>query len=420
MDLDYIIVRRIGPDGNFQNGIDGGVMGGIASVDDDAPIGTILDVRTEKLDDQQAHEANEDPETTAIPSMPVTLVHPVAAGDLDLPVNPDAVAEAKAAGVAWGITSVSADATPRDGAGVKVAVLDTGINKDHPAFAGIAFNAGNCRNFLDSANPTTDVTDNNGHGTHCAGTIFGRDVDGTRVGVARGVTDVLIGKVLDDAGRGSTASVLLALRWAGDNKANIISMSLGFDFPAMVERLQLRGAPVKVAVSVALIAYRETLKLFENYVGLLMLENASSRGTVVIAASGNESQANVDPKFVIGASVPAASTPDVISVGAAFRSSTSKLRIAPFSNINPRVSAPGVDVVSAGHLGGLVQMNGTSMACPHVAGVAALYWQDNLINNGSVNGADTRASVIASARAGDFDPDVPAAHRGRGNVRAPS
>lgn len=100
-----------------------------------------------------------------------------------------------------------------------------------PAFRGITL-------IQENFTPDPDGDDRHGHGTHCAGTIFGRDVDGERIGVARGVETALIGKVLDRHGRGSTAGVLRGMQWAEDQGANVISLSLGFDFIALVESLE--------------------------------------------------------------------------------------------------------------------------------------------------------------------------------------
>jgi len=118
------------------------------------------------------------------PVMPMKLVRPVA---LDGDAEP-----AEDVTMAWGVHATGADTTPFTGDGVVVAVLDTGIDAGHPAFAGVDLER---RNFTEDVDADTD-----GHGTHCAGTIFGRDVDGLRIGVAPGITKALIGKVLGDEG----------------------------------------------------------------------------------------------------------------------------------------------------------------------------------------------------------------------------
>lgn len=276
---------------------------------------------------------------------------------------PSAAAVATPAGPTWGVQEVGAVTSTFTGAGVKVAVLDTGIDRTHPAFAGITIHE---QDFSGSGNG-----DRQGHGTHCAGTIFGRDVAGTRIGVARGVTQAYIAKVLKNDGSGNTEMLFRGILGAFQNNAQVLSMSLGFDFPGYVDDLVNRkNYPVNLATSNALKDFLATARALDALMQYAQTQIALSNGCVVIAASGNESQL---PNVPISASLPAAAE-GVISVGAMAKNGANLL-IAPFSNTHPQVVAPGVNVVSAKTGGGLIASNGTSMACPHVAGVAALYWE---------------------------------------------
>jgi subtilisin family serine protease len=104
------------------------------------------------------------------------------------PLTDEGQAQPAAGTPTWGVNAVGAATSPFTGNGVVVAVLDTGIDPSHSAFAGVT---------LVQKNFTTEgPNDQHGHGTHCAGTIFGRYVSGTRIGVAPGVKTALIGKVL--------------------------------------------------------------------------------------------------------------------------------------------------------------------------------------------------------------------------------
>src|SRR5262249_23793325 len=306
-----------------------------------------------------------DPQVAAVAKpMPTALIKPLE------------VAGAAATGV-WGIAAVKADTSNFTGDGVVVAVLDTGIDKSHPAFAGVTIVE---QDFSGSGNG-----DRQGHGTHCAGTIFGRDVSGTRIGIARGVKKALIGKVLADDGGGSSEMIFRGIQWALDQGAEVISMSLGFDFPGAVERMRQAGLPTQAAVSASLETYRSNLRFFAALM-LMVMAQAAFRGTAGVgAAVGKESERSGNPLFTIAASVPAAAE-GVVSVAALGQGTGGKLEIAEFSNTMAQVAAPGVNILSAKVGGGLRSLSGTSMACPHVAGVAALWWE-SLRQSGAVRPA---------------------------------
>ena len=330
------------------------------------------------------------------PPMPMRLIEPLDAHE---------ATAAEAGDFSWGVQAVQADTSPFSGDGVVVAVLDTGIEATHPAFAGVELLR---RNFTDEGED-----DEHGHGTHCAGTIFGRKVGSTRIGVAPGVSRALIGKVLGDGG-GSSEQIVNAIHWAVQNGAHVISMSLGIDFPgyARWQRVQA-GFPEELATSRALEGYRANVLLFER---LASLVRAGSQPTLIVAAAGNESRRGEDERFEISVSPPAVSE-GIISVAALGRGADG-FDVADFSITGANVSGPGVSVVSAGLGGGLRTMSGTSMACPHVAGVAAL-WAEKIGRTGPLNVLNLTARLVGSASfdglGAGFDPfDV-----GEGMVRAP-
>jgi subtilisin family serine protease len=329
--------------------------------------------------------------------MPTTLLRPFDGG------------EAAAATTAWGVTAVGADTSARTGAGVVVAILDTGIDAAHPAFTGVTIVQ---KDFSGSGDG-----DKQGHGTHCAGTVFGRDVDGTRIGIAPGVTNALIGKVLGDDGSGDSDMIFRGIQWAVQEGAQVISMSLGFDFPGLVKRLVEGGWPVDLATSRALEAYRGNLRMFDALMQMVRSRDAFGVGTVLVAAAGNESHREQDPDHEIAVGLPAAAE-GIVSVGAV-QQTDDGLRIADFSNTLPQISAPGVKVVSAKLGGGLRSLSGTSMATPHVAGVTALWWEQVIASPLPATTAAVTAKLLANAATDGFVATAEVADRGVGLVRAP-
>ncbi|OWU76131.1 hypothetical protein ATO3_05320 [Marinibacterium profundimaris] len=344
----------------------------------------VLTVDTLDAVEGERAELASEAETVAIGlSIPFTLVAPYATEADD------------GRGDNWGIAAIGAEETDAcAGQGVKVAVLDTGIAEDHPAFDGLDPLT---ENFTDDVPEDTD-----GHGTHCASTIFGQDVDGRRLGVARGVRRPLIGKVMGRGG-GDSETILEGLLWARRNGARVISMSLGMDFAGFHRQLLSRGWSQVDATALALQGYRDNLRLFDR-IAALFGDATATDAPVLISAAGNDSRR---PECEIGTAAPA-SAAGILSVGAI----DTHGNIAAFSNSAPDCVAPGVGILGAAQDGRLVRLSGTSMAAPHVAGVAVLQ-AAALARNGFFTGQDLRTALLARART---LPGLSRAERGRGLV----
>lgn len=300
---------------------------------------------------------------TVAAAMPMKLVKPVSRARV----------RGSPSGTAWGVQAVGAETSTFTGAGITVAVLDTGIDAKHLAFKGLRMTR---KNF---SSETGDDID--GHGTHCAGTIFGRNMDGFRIGVAPGVKRALIGKVLGE-GAGSSDVIARAIQWSADEGVQVIAMSLGIDFPGYVKEMQQAGLPVALATARALEEYRSNVLLFQALAGYLAQRSTLGEPVMLVAAAGNESLRDSDADFEIGVSPPAVAQ-GFVSVGA-LGQSPKGLVVAGFSNTGVMLCGPGVAVTSARAGGGLVSMSGTSQATPHAAGVAAL-WAQRMQAEGSWN-----------------------------------
>ncbi|WP_327715344.1 S8 family serine peptidase [Streptomyces sp. NBC_00490] len=231
------------------------------------------------------------------------------------------------------------------GKGVKVAVLDTGIDLNHPDLAGLI-------DETVSFVPGESVTDVNGHGTHVAGTIVGSGAasGGDHRGVAPGA-DLVVGKVLGgEQGYGQDSWVMAGMQWAAESGADVVNMSLGDSYPTD------GSDPMSLTVDA----------LSERY------------GTLFVIAAGNAGPESISAPGAAASALTVAAT-DKQDRLASF-SSTGPLALS--GGMKPDIAAPGVDITAArsgdmtdGGEGPYRTLSGTSMATPHVAGAAAILAQ---------------------------------------------
>ncbi|WP_109509131.1 S8 family peptidase [Nocardioides speluncae] len=268
-----------------------------------------------------------------------------------------------------------------DGSGVKVAVLDTGVDSNHPDLAGRI-------SATSSFVPDQGVADGNGHGTHVAATVGGTGAGsaGARKGVAPGA-DLIVGKVLDNAGSGQASWVISGMEWAAAQKADVISMSLGGRATAAED-------------------------VFTQAVDSLTAEH----GSLFVIAAGNGGPT----ERTIGSPGIAASA---LTVGAVDKSE----RLAGFSSrgpsireegVKPEITAPGAAIVAARAAGTSLgtpvddlytSLNGTSMATPHVAGAAAVLAQQHP----EMTPAQLKDALVSTARTA---PELSVFQQGAGRV----
>jgi len=322
------------------------------------------------------------------------------------PVSHQLVNRGTVTSASWGIEAVGALNSPYTGKGITIGTLCTGVDTKHPAFKNTKFVI---KNFTDCGND-----DKNGHGTHCAGTVFGGEYNGQRIGIAPEISRVLVAKVLSDNGAGTTDSIVEGASWAIENGAQILSCNVGIDFAAYAESLMDQGIPTNYAVSRALEAYLNHFKLFQS----LSVRYASR--CLFVCSAGNESSRNEDKLNVQSSLLPAA-LEGFLSVGAVSKVTErlEEFKLASFSNSGVDIVAPGVEIQSVQPGGELVTLSGTSMAADHAVGIAALWAERQIKIRGQFDVKDLIASVRASASFDLLQKDIDPLDVGSGFIQAP-
>ncbi len=278
----------------------------------------------------------------------------------------------------WGLQATRVAMSRFTGRGVRVAILDTGLDLKHPDFASRAV-------VSESFVPDAAEQDGSGHGTYCVGVACGPPAPSQppRYGVACDA-EVYVGKVIADDGSGTDGTVLAGIDWAVRSGCAIVSLSM--------------GSPVAVGECYSAI--------YEQ-----VAQRALAQGTLIMAAAGNDS---VRPEAIAPVDHPA-NCPSILAIAAI----DVHLRVAPFScgGVNPNggevnIAAPGVAIRSAWPRPQLYRMDsGTSMATPFAAGIAALIAEANP----SMRGAKLMTLLTQSAQ----PLALPARDVGAGLIQAP-
>lgn len=271
-----------------------------------------------------------------------------------------------AAPEAWEISTGSSAVT--------VAVVDTGVNYNHPDLTdNIVRNLGEIpsngidddgNGYIDDyygydfSSGDGDPADGHRHGSHCAGTIGARGNNELGVVGVNWEVGILPVRVLNNQGSGDDADVAAGIRYAVDRGASIVSMSLGGD------------------------SFSQTMED--------AIEYARNAGVLIVAAAGNGSSNNDDPSEF--PTYPASSPADNVLSVAATDSSDSLSYYSNYGATSVDVAAPGDSILSTTLGTGYEELSGTSMATPHVAGLAALIKSTNL----SYGYADLKTIIMST------------------------
>lgn len=310
----------------------------------------------------------------AITALPV-VDHVIPNFTITTPDEPPArEVQAPQATADWGVRKIGADRVQQErgltGEGVRVAILDTGIDAEHPDLAGKLVSddpanpehPGGWIEFAEDGSPVHSTPhDSAYHGTHVAGTVAGGNASGTQIGVAPGA-DLMAAEIIPD-GSGTLAQVIAGMQWAiapydADGKpagkpADVVSMSLGVigysdEMLEPARNIYLAGAFPSIAIG-----------------------NDCPPG-------GSATPGNVYESVAVGATDSDDDVPDFSCGGVVHKTDWANPPADwPESYVVPDISAPGVDVTSAMPGGEYGTLSGTSMATPHVSGTVALMLQAN-------------------------------------------
>ncbi|MDT8438975.1 MAG: S8 family serine peptidase [Wenzhouxiangellaceae bacterium] len=269
--------------------------------------------------------------------------------------------------IPWGISRIGADINTNSGAGVDVYIIDSGIDSDHPDLnVATGFASENCKG--KTCNVAWD--DDDGHGTHVAGTVAALDNNIQVVGVAPGATLHAV-KVLNNRGSGSFSGIIAGIDWvagqvAASGRPAVANMSLG-------------GSGSKTGS-----CNNGQFSGSDNFHRALCA--ASAAGVVFVVAAGNS---GADA----ATAVPAAFDDTVITVSATSEGdnwpSWSNWGVPPVA-----IAAPGVNILSSWNNGSTNTISGTSMASPHAAGAAALVLASGNAGSGFSAFVNTRQALL--------------------------